>query len=139
MNKHFKIYVAARFEEYRRVLKFQKRLQGLGHRITCDWALHALEHPDYFKEKPQGIDRQLIAISELSGVQRCDLFFVFPHPEGASAYAETTLAVALGKTVCAISEIGAQASDRTFLHHPDILWLWSEDEAVKALRDGEIP
>lgn len=133
--KLLKIYVAAKFEEYQWVLKLQEEIRKDGHTITCDWARHASEHPDYFREKPLGVDRQFIATSELSGVQRCDVLVINPHPAGASAYAETTAALVLGKTVIAVSPTGLLPDDRTFLHHPDIIWVGSSKEAIRLIQE----
>lgn len=136
MKQRLRIYVAARFEEWKKVLGFQHRLRLAGHSITCDWAQHAKEHPDYFKAKPTGVDRQMIAMAEINGVERCDALIIFPHPEGASAYAECTVAIALKRRVIAVSPHGLKDSDRTFLHHPDIQWLQSEEQALAELSPG---
>ncbi len=134
MSLFLRIYVACRFEEYRRVLRFQNLLTLLGHVVTCDWSQHAEEHPDYFKQKPGGVDREMIALAEMAGVQACDLLIVFPHPEGASAYAETFGACLLGKPVIAISENGRQDTDRTFLHLPFIKWVKDEGAALELIQ-----
>ncbi len=133
--RSLKIYVAAKFENFERVLAFQNKLVQAGHVLTCNWAQHACDHPGYFREKPLGVDREMIAAAELFGVRSCDVLCLFPHPAGASAYAEAVGALLLQKPVLAISDSGLLPSDRTFLHLPEVRWLRDEIKACTWLSE----
>lgn len=101
-----KLYIASKFSNYEAVRAAQKQSIAAGHSITYDWT----KHVDIGEN-----DMVQCAVSDLEGVEHCDILILYSVPNMQGAWLEMGYALAIGTPVVIVGEI---VQPTVFSHHP---------------------
>jgi hypothetical protein len=103
----YKIYVAGKFEEKKRVQEVMNLLRAVGHTITHDWSVVS------------EASKRSQAVLDMRGVIDCDVFVgVFEKDlPYRGAHSELGAALVLGKPVYLL---GKWANKNIFTYHPNV-------------------
>lgn len=101
------VYVGSALHNSKRASTIMRRFEAAGAIITYDWTVHGQVYTEE--------ELEIIGISEMDGVKRCDVFFmVFPGNNGC--HVELGLAFGFRKHIVLLEE--AEVERKPFYHLP---------------------
>jgi hypothetical protein len=100
-----KIYVAGKFEDYRRVREIQELARKHGHTITFDWTVVAAMVENTGQRPTEDLEREN-AGKDLWGVKTAHLLIALHHPEALGTLIEVGIAFGTGKQIWLVGPWG---------------------------------